>query len=65
MDGVKLAFGSRGMTGGGTTVNERYEGVESPGAYVDDRVLCCHFCLVPVFFRKTLPCSGGLVVSAG
>ena len=52
MDGVKVAFGSRGIT----------EVVKSSGAYVDDSV--SHFCF-PVFFRTANACSGGLSLERG
>ena len=39
---------------------ERQVRVESPGAYVGDWVSRGHFCLVPVAFRTSLPCSGSL-----
>ena len=36
MDGVKVALGNRGMTGGCATMSERPERVESPGTYVSE-----------------------------
>ena len=36
MDGVKVAFGNRGMTGGCATMRERSARVESPGTYVTE-----------------------------
>ena len=36
MDGVKVAVGNRGMTGGCATMRERSERVESPGTYVTE-----------------------------
>ena len=39
--------------------------MESPGAYVDDRVRCGHLCLAPGFFRTALPRSGGLTAGEG
>ena len=45
MDGVKVALGNRGMTGGCTTMCERSERVESPGTYVTEWVSRGHFCL--------------------
>ena len=60
MDGVKVVFGSRGMTGGCATMRERWEEVESPFAYVVYSVSVGHFCMVRLFFRTALPRSGGL-----
>ena len=36
MDGVKVALGNRGMTGGFASMRERLERVESPGTYVTE-----------------------------
>ena len=36
MDGVKVALGNRGMTGGYATMRERLERVESPGTYATE-----------------------------
>ena len=46
MDGVKVALGNRGMTGGCTSMRERSEREESPGTYVSEQVARDHFCLV-------------------
>ena len=54
MDGVKVAVGNRGMTGGCATM----ERVESPGTYVT-MSLTLPFLLGTVFFRTSLPSSGG------
>ena len=47
--------------GGGATIHEIEEVVESPGAYVDDFVLRRHSCQVLVFFRPSLPRSCGFL----
>ena len=42
---------------------ERWKRVESPGAYVTERVSRGN--LGPVFFRTSLPCSGGYHLERG
>ena len=36
MDGVNVALGNRGMTGGSASMRERWERVESPGTFVTE-----------------------------
>ena len=50
----------RDECGGSVTKRERQEGVESPGAYVDDLDPRGHLCLIPVFIWTALVRSGGL-----
>ena len=57
MDGVKMAFGNRGMT---VEAAPQY-----PGTYVTDCVSRGHFFLANVFFRTALPCSGGYHMEKG
>ena len=47
---------------GGCATSERYEGVESPGAYID---LNATFSLRTAFFLTVLPCSGLLSPEEG
>ena len=59
--GVKVALGSGGMTvEAARRYDQKKEGMESPGAYVDDRVLRNHYFLVSLFFRSALLRSVGL-----
>ena len=57
MDGVKMAFGNRGMT---VEAARQY-----PGTYVTDCVSRGRFFLGTVFFRTALPCSGGYHMEKG
>ena len=51
MDGVNMALGNSQMNDGGgcATMRERYERVESPGAYVSERVYVAIFAWPHIF----------------
>ena len=62
MDGVKMAYGNRGMTA--EAAQQRLERVESPGTYVT-MSFKLPFLLGTVFFWTTLQCSGGYYIERG